>query len=104
MVGYGAAAKGNTLFNFAVVKSDLIPYMVDSSPHKQKNFMPGSRIPIVLEVRMNFDKPDSVVIFPWNIKDEIIKQLGYLTEYGTKFVVAIPIPEILERKFVSLVA
>lgn len=90
VVGYGAAAKGNTLLNFAGVRSDLIRYVVDRSPHKQNKFMPGSRIPIVSEERLSVDKPDFVVIFPWNISDEVKTQLSYLTKSGTKFVVAVP--------------
>ena len=90
VVGYGAAAKGNTLLNFAGVKSELIRYVVDRSPHKQDKFMPGSRIPIVAEDQLNIDKPDIVVIFPWNISGEIKTQLSYLANGGTKFVVAVP--------------
>ena len=90
VVGYGAAAKGNTLLNFAGVKSDLIRYVVDRSPHKQNKFMPGSRIPIVSEDRLSIDKPDYVVIFPWNISGEIKTQLSHLTISGTKFVTAVP--------------
>jgi hypothetical protein len=96
VVGYGAAAKANTLLNFAGVKSDLLRYVVDRSPHKQNKFMPGSRIPIVSEDRVSIDNPDFVVIFPWNIKDEIMKQLSYLTKTGTKFVVAVPNLQIAE--------
>ena len=96
VVGYGAAAKGNTLLNFAGVKSDLIRYVVDRSPHKQNKFMPGSRIPIVSEDRLSIDKPDFVVIFPWNISGEIKTQLYYLTENRTKFVVAVPHLQISE--------
>ena len=76
VVGYGAAAKGNTLLNFAGVKSDLIKYVVDRSPHKQGKFMPGSRIPIVSEDRLESEKPDFVVVFPWNIFDEIAAQFS----------------------------
>jgi len=90
VVGYGAAAKGNTLLNFAGVKRDLIRYVVDRSPHKQNKFMPGSRIPIVSEERLSADTPDFVVIFPWNISGEVKTQLSYLTKGGTKFVVAVP--------------
>ncbi len=90
VVGYGAAAKGNTLLNFAGVKSDLIKYVVDRSPHKQGKFMPGSRIPIVSEDRLVSDNPDFVVIFPWNLSDEIADQLGYLSLNGTEFVTAVP--------------
>jgi SAM-dependent methyltransferase len=90
VVGYGAAAKGNTLLNFTGVKSDLIRYVVDRSPHKQNKFMPGSRIPIVSEERLSVDNPDFVVIFPWNISYEVKNQLSYLTKSRTKFVVAVP--------------
>jgi SAM-dependent methyltransferase len=90
VVGYGAAAKGNTLLNFAGVKSDLIKFVVDRSPHKQGKYMPGSRIPIVSEDRLKSDKPDYVVIFPWNLSAEIAKQLNYLSSSGTEFVIAVP--------------
>jgi SAM-dependent methyltransferase len=90
VVGYGAAAKGNTLLNFAGVKSDLIKYAVDRSPHKQGKYMPGSRIPIVSEDRLKSDKPDYVVIFPWNLSAEVRAQLSHLTIGGTKFVTAVP--------------
>jgi SAM-dependent methyltransferase len=90
VVGYGAAAKGNTLLNFAGVKSDLIKYVVDRSPHKQGKFMPGSRIPIVSENHLVSDKPDFVVIFPWNLSDEISDQLKNLSSSGTEFVTAVP--------------
>jgi SAM-dependent methyltransferase len=90
VVGYGAAAKGNTLLNFAGVKSDLIKYVVDRSPYKQDKFMPGSRIPIVSEDHLTLDEPDYVVIFPWNLSSEIADQLGYLSSNGTQFVTAVP--------------
>ena len=90
VVGYGAAAKGNTILNFAGAKNDLIRYVVDRSPHKQNKFMPGSRIPIVSEERLSVDNPDFVLIFPWNISGEVKTQLSYLTKSGTKFVVAVP--------------
>ena len=90
VVGYGAAAKGNTLLNLAGVKSDLIKYVVDRNPHKQGKYMPGSRIPIVNEDRLSSDKPDFVVIFPWNLSAEIAEQLKYLSSNGTEFVTAVP--------------
>lgn len=90
VVGYGAAAKGNTLLNFAGVKRDLIKYVVDRSPHKQGKFMPGSRIPIVSEGRLASDKQDFIVVFPWNLSDEIADQLRYLSLNGTEFVTAVP--------------
>jgi len=88
VVGYGAAAKGNTLLNFAGVKSDLIKYVVDRSPHKQGKFMPGSRIPIVSEGRLASDKPDFVVIFPWNIFEEITAQFSM--QENSKFQLVFP--------------
>jgi SAM-dependent methyltransferase len=90
VVGYGAAAKGNTLLNFAGVKSDLIKYVVDRSPHKQGKYLPGSRIPIVSEDQIKIEVPDCVVIFPWNLSDEIADQLKYLSSNGTEFVTAVP--------------
>jgi SAM-dependent methyltransferase len=86
VVGYGAAAKGNTLLNFAGVKSDLIKYVVDRSPHKQNKFMPGSRIPIVNEDRLKLDKPDYVVIFPWNLFEEIKAQFSGANQLNCEFV------------------
>jgi SAM-dependent methyltransferase len=90
VVGYGAAAKGNTLLNFAGVKSDLIKHVVDRSPHKQGKFMPGSRIPIVSEDKLKVETPDYVVIFPWNLSGEIADQLKHLSSNGTEFVTAVP--------------
>ncbi|MFM9173674.1 MAG: methyltransferase domain-containing protein, partial [Acidimicrobiaceae bacterium] len=88
VVGYGAAAKGNTLLNFAGVKSDLIKYVVDRSPHKQGKFMPGSRIPIVSEDRLASDRPDFVVVFPWNIFEEITAQFSM--QENSKFQLVAP--------------
>ena len=96
VVGYGAAAKGNTLLNFAGIKSDLIRYVVDRSPHKQGKFMPGSRIPIVSEDQVKVEFPDYVVIFPWNLSDEISDQIEYLSSNGTKFVTAVPQLEVFK--------
>jgi SAM-dependent methyltransferase len=90
VAAYGAAAKGNTLMNYAGVRPDLLPYVVDKNPAKQGKFMPGSRIPIVAEARLRQEKPDYVVILPWNLRDEIIGQLEYVTAWGGKFVTAVP--------------
>jgi SAM-dependent methyltransferase len=87
---YGAAAKGNTLLNFGGVRPDLLPYVVDRNPAKQGQYMPGSRIPIVAESRLRDDRPDLVVILPWNLKDELAKQLGYVSEWGGRFVTFVP--------------
>lgn len=92
---YGAAAKGNTLLNYAGVKADLLPYVVDASAHKQGLFMPGSHIPIVDEQHLRQTKPDFVLILPWNLRDEISSQLNYIKEWGGQFVISIPQLQIL---------
>lgn len=92
---YGAAAKGNTLLNFAGIRPDLLPYVVDRNPAKQGSFMPGSRIPIVAEARLSADQPDMVLILPWNLKAEVVSQLAYIREWGGKFVTAVPHLEVL---------
>ncbi len=92
--GYGAAAKGNTLLNFAGVRPDLLPWIADRNPAKQGQFMPGSRIPVVHEDVLKESKPDFVVILPWNIKDEIMAQLSYIRKWKGAFVTAVPSLEI----------
>lgn len=87
---YGAAAKGNTLMNFAGVRPDLLPYVVDLNPAKQGKYMPGSRIPIVSEDHLRRDRPDRVLILPWNLRTEITAQLAYIREWGGRFVTAVP--------------
>ena len=87
----GAAAKGNTLMNFAGIRSDLIQFVVDKNPAKQGKYMPGSRIPIVGEERLIEERPDYVVILPWNLREEIMHQLAYVQEWGGKFMTAVPI-------------
>ena len=90
VVAYGAAAKGNTLMNYAGVHKDLIKFVVDRNPAKRGKFMPGSRIPIVDETYLYTTRPDFLVVLPWNIKEEIIHQIQYIRQWGGKFVVAIP--------------
>jgi SAM-dependent methyltransferase len=87
---YGAAAKGNTLLNFAGINSELLPYVADRSPSKQDKYLPGSRIPIVNEKHLISDRPDWVLILPWNLRFEIEKQLAVVREWGGGFVQAIP--------------
>ncbi len=94
MAAYGAAAKGNTLLNFAGVRSDLLPYVVDKNPAKQGKFLPGSRIPVVEEARLKLDKPDFIVILPWNLRHEVMHQLAYAGDWGAQFVTAVPRLEI----------
>jgi len=90
VTAYGAAAKGNTIMNFVGVRSDLLSYVVDRNPAKQGKFMPGSRIPITDETRLLKDKPDYVVILPWNLCNEIALQLAYVQEWGGQLVTAVP--------------
>ena len=97
VAGYGAAAKGNTLLNFAGIKKDLLQFVVDASPHKQNKFLPGVHIPVLDESNIRLVKPDYVVILPWNLKEEISTQLNYIKEWGGKFVVAVPELEIVEN-------
>jgi SAM-dependent methyltransferase len=94
VAAYGAAAKGNTLLNYAGVRADLLPYVVDASPHKQGRFLPGSRIPVVDEARLRADRPDVVVLLPWNLRDELVAQLAYIRDWGGRFAVAVPSLEI----------
>lgn len=94
VAAYGAAAKGNTLMNFAALGSDLIQYVVDKNPAKQGKFMPGSRIPIVSPEALRSPRPDYLVILPWNIAEEVMQQNAVLAELGTQFVKAVPKLEI----------
>jgi 2-polyprenyl-3-methyl-5-hydroxy-6-metoxy-1,4-benzoquinol methylase len=95
VVGYGAAAKGNTLLNFAGTKKDLLQFVVDASPHKQNKFLPGVHIPVVAESNIKELQPDYVVILPWNLKEEIAEQLSYIKNWGGKFAVAVPSLQII---------
>ncbi|KQZ98179.1 class I SAM-dependent methyltransferase [Achromobacter sp. Root565] len=91
IAAYGAAAKGNTLLNFAGVRPDLLPYVVDLNPAKQDKYLPGSHIPIVAEARLREDRPEYILILPWNLKTEVSEQLAYARhEWGAKLVTAIP--------------
>jgi 2-polyprenyl-3-methyl-5-hydroxy-6-metoxy-1,4-benzoquinol methylase len=95
VAAYGAAAKGNTFLNYCGVKSDAIKFVVDASPYKQNKFMPLSHIPIVSEELIQKEKPDYVLILPWNIKDEITPHLNYIKDWGAEFIVVVPKLEIL---------
>lgn len=90
IVGYGAPGKGNTLLNYCGIRTDFLDYTVDRSPHKQGNYLPGTRIPIRKPDEIYQTKPDYVLILPWNIKDEIISQLAAIRDWGGRFVVPIP--------------
>lgn len=90
VVGYGAPAKGNTLLNYCGVRRDFIDYTCDLNPHKQGHFLPGSHIPIRSPEAILEDKPDVVLILPWNLKDEIVGQLSFIREWGGRFAARTP--------------
>jgi 2-polyprenyl-3-methyl-5-hydroxy-6-metoxy-1,4-benzoquinol methylase len=96
IAGYGAAAKGNTLLNYCQIKNAEIDFVVDANPHKQNKWLPSSHIPVVEEAYLKEYKPDYIVIFPWNLKGEIVEQLNYAKAWGAKFVTAIPVLTIIE--------
>lgn len=95
VAAYGAAAKGNTLLNYAGVKPDLLPFVCDAAGAKQGKFMPGSHIPILAPAVLDGQRPDYLVILPWNIAAEVTQQNARLAELGTKFVIAVPKLEIV---------
>jgi SAM-dependent methyltransferase len=90
VMAYGAAAKGNTLLNYAGVKPDLLPFVCDAAPSKQGMFMPGSHIPILPPTALDERRPDYLLILPWNIGAEIMQLSARLAEKGTRFVTAVP--------------
>jgi hypothetical protein len=90
VAAYGAAAKGNTLLNYCGVKNDLVEFVVDANPNKQNKYLPSSHIPVVNDAYLKTEKPDYVLILPWNLKDEIMNQLKYIKEWGGQFVLPIP--------------
>jgi hypothetical protein len=90
VAAYGAAAKGNTLLNYAGVRPDLLPYVVDRNPAKQGKYLPGSRIPIVDEQYLRETRPDRILILPWNLKQEVMQQLDYVRDWDAQFVTAVP--------------
>ena len=86
VAGYGAAAKGCTLINYAGVRPDLLPFVADRNRAKQGRFLPGSRIPVVDEDHLRKSRPDDVIVFPWNLRDELTRQLAYVAEWGGRLV------------------
>ena len=96
IVGYGAAAKGNTLLNYCGIRGDLVDYVVDQSPHKQGKFLPGTHLPVLAPEHIFQDRPDYLLILPWNLKDEIMDQMAAIRDWGGKFIIPIPTPTILD--------
>ena len=95
VAAYGAAAKGNTLLNYFGIKNDLIGYVVDANPHKRNKWLPASHIPVVEESYLKEQRPDFVLILPWNLREEITSQLAYIRDWGGRFVIPIPHLEII---------
>lgn len=96
VVGYGAPAKGNTLLNYCGVGTDMVDFTVDRAPSKQGTLLPGTRIPVYDAERINQEKPDYILILPWNIKDEITSSMASVKEWGGRFLVPIPEVELLD--------
>ena len=96
IVGYGAPAKGNTLLNYCGIRSDFLEYTVDVNPHKQNLYLPGTHIPIKHPDQIRIDKPDYILILPWNIKEEIMEQLSFVHTWGGKFIIPIPRVEVID--------
>lgn len=95
VAGYGAPGKGSTLLNHCGIRGDLLPYTVDRSPHKQGRFLPGTRIPILPPDRLSQDRPDLVLVLPWNLRNELTEQLSYIRDWGGRLVFPIPMLEIV---------
>ncbi|MGH9885051.1 MAG: methyltransferase domain-containing protein [bacterium] len=95
IAGYGAPGKGNTLLNYCGIRTDFIEFTVDRNPYKHGRFLPGTHIPCYAPDKIDAEKPDYIFILPWNFKDEILKQLAHAREWGAKFIVPIPEPQIL---------
>lgn len=95
IAAYGAAAKGNTLLNYAGIGTEIIDFVVDKNPYKQGCYLPGRRIPVKDPELLRTAKPDYILILPWNIKDEIIRQHSYVREWGARFIVPIPEARVL---------
>ncbi|MFF4991658.1 methyltransferase domain-containing protein [Streptosporangium saharense] len=96
VVGYGAPGKGNTLLNHCGIRPDLLRYTVDRNPYKHGRFTPGTRIPIAAPERIAEDRPDYVLVLPWNLREELTAQLSYVGEWGGRLVFPIPNLEIVE--------
>jgi SAM-dependent methyltransferase len=96
VVGYGAPGKGNTLLNYCGIRTDFLEFTVDRNPYKHGRFLPGTHIPIHPPERIQECHPDYIVILPWNLKAEILVQLAYARKWGAKFIVPIPVAQILD--------
>jgi hypothetical protein len=96
IAGYGAPGKGNTLLNYCGIRTDFVEFTVDRNPYKHGRFLPGTHIPIYPVDQIRARRPDYILILPWNLREEIVAQLGYAREWGAKFIVPIPTARILD--------
>jgi hypothetical protein len=96
IVGYGAPGKGNTLLNYCGIRSDFLDYTADRNPYKQGTYTPGTHIPIVDPERIRTTRPDYVFILPWNLTEEITRQLAFIRDWGGQFIVPIPEPRVIQ--------
>jgi SAM-dependent methyltransferase len=96
VVGYGAPGKGNTLLNYCGIRTDFLEFTVDRNPYKHGRFLPGTHIPIHSPERIQESRADYILILPWNLKAEIVAQLDYARKWGAKFIVPIPMAQILD--------
>src|SRR5262249_55667945 len=95
IAGYGAPGKGNTLLNYCGIRTDFIDFTVDRNPYKHGRFLPGTHIPCFAPDKIDAEKPDYIFILPWNLKDEIMKQLAHTRAWGAQFIIPIPEPQIV---------
>jgi hypothetical protein len=95
VAGYGAPGKGNTLLNYCGVRTDFLDYTVDRNHYKHGRYLPGTHVPIFPPAKLAETQPDYILILPWNLKDEIVRQLAYTRDWGARFVVPIPRVEVL---------
>ena len=94
VAAYGAAAKGNTLLNYAGVKPDLLPFVCDAASSKQGKYLPGSHLPVFAPEKLKVERPDIVVILPWNIAAEVMQHTRYIRDWGGQYVTAVPVLEV----------
>jgi hypothetical protein len=96
IAGYGAPGKGNTLLNYCGIRQDLLDFTVDRNPYKQGRFLPGTHIPIHPPSRLDEERPDYVLVLPWNLRNEILQQLAHVRSWGARFIVPIPEPVVVD--------
>jgi SAM-dependent methyltransferase len=96
IAGYGAPGKGNTLLNYCGIRTDLVEFLVDRNPYKHGRYTPGTHVPIFPPERLEQERPDVILIMPWNLRDEIARQLAYTRAWGARLVVAIPRLQVLD--------